>query len=231
MSDRVNGHLTAEQIALQELDDDTRAHVRDCARCANALLEELELKRAIAAAGRSFRPPDDLRVRVQRDLRRRSVRIWPALAAAAMLALVVSALLLVPRKDHELADLHVTMLASQNPVDVVSTDRHTVKPWFEGRLPFSFDIPELGGTPFRLLGGRVVYWRQQPGAYLLLGKGAHRVSLFVLRSDATPPLEERSGFRTRTWRSDGLLYVVVSDLSDEDLRALERIWSGRSGYR
>jgi anti-sigma factor RsiW len=48
----------------------------------------------------------------------------------------------------EVADLHVGALASANPVDVVSTDRHTVKPWFQGRIPFSFNIPELAGTEF-----------------------------------------------------------------------------------
>ncbi len=221
----MSGHLTPEQIALQQLDDAARAHVRTCAACANALLDELELKRAIAAAGRPFRPPAALRDRIVRDLGRRRARVWPMIAAAAVLALVVSALLLAPHRDRELVDLHVTMLASANPVDVLSTDRHTVKPWFEGRLPFSFPIPELGSTPFRLIGGRVVYWQQQPGAYLLIGKGAHHISLFVLRTEATPVLEERSGFRTRVWREGGLAYVVVSDLSDDDLRALERAFT------
>jgi anti-sigma factor RsiW len=221
-------HLTTSQIALQELDDAGRSHVRGCARCANALLEELELKRAIAAAGRAFRPPDALRARIRRDLERRRARIWPLVAAAAIVVLVISAIALAPRRDHELVDLHVTLLASANPVDVVSTDRHTVKPWFEGRLPFSLTFPELANTPFRLLGGRVVYWHQQPAAYLLLGKGAHRLSLFVLRGDTPPLLEGRSGFHTRTWREGGLVYVAVSDLSDDDLQTLERIWGGRS---
>lgn len=221
----MNEHLTPEQTALQELDDAARAHVRDCARCANALLEELELKRAIRAAGQAFRAPDALRARV---LQPRRPRVWPALAAAALLALVVGAgFFLAPRRDRELVDLHVTMLASANPVDVISTDRHTVKPWFEGRLPYSFPIPELANTPFRLLGGRVVYWRQQPAAYLLLSKGAHRVSLFVLRTDDAPHVAD-DGFRTRTWRANGLVYVVVSDVGEEDLRALEGAFTAPS---
>ncbi len=203
----MSNHLTAEEIAVQELNDGARAHVRDCLSCANALLDELELKRAIHAAGRPFRAPDAFRARVGQQLGGRRSSFWPLLAAAAA---------------RELVDLHVTMLASANPIDVVSTDRHTVKPWFEGRLPFSFPIPELAGSPFRLIGGRVVYWRQQPGAYLLVGKGSHRVSLFVFRSDVTPRFDSRNGFNTRTWRTNGLLYVVVSDLTEEDLRVLER---------
>lgn len=225
MTDPLTPHLTATQIALQELDGAARAHVRGCAACANALLEELELKRAIGAAGRAFRPPGALRDRIRRDLGHRQTRLWPALAAAAVLALVVSAFLLAPsRRDHELVDLHVTMLASANPVDVISTDRHTVKPWFEGRLPFSFAVPELGNTPFHLLGGRVIYWQQQPGAYLLIGKGAHRISLFIFRGDTTPRLAAESEFRTRTWRDGGLVYIVVSDLTGDDLQVLEHLW-------
>jgi anti-sigma factor RsiW len=224
----MSNHLTAEEIAVQELNDGARAHVRDCLSCANALLDELELKRAIHAAGRPFRTPDALRARVERELGGRRTSFWPLLAAAAAITIILGGLFLVSRPapdGRELVDLHVTMLASANPIDVVSTDRHTVKPWFEGRLPFSFPIPELSGSPFRLIGGRVVYWHQQPGAYLLVGKGAHRVSLFVFRSDATPRFEARNGFNTRVWRANGLLYVVVSDLTDEDLRMLERSFS------
>ena len=129
-----------------------------------------------------------------------------ALAATGLVAIVL-------RNDDaeriqaEVVSAHLRSLQAGHLTDVISTDRHTVKPWFEGRLPFSFPIPELAGTPFRLLGGRVVYWRQQPGAYLLLGKGGHRLSLFVFRGDPTPRLDEGNGFNTRTWRANGLLYV------------------------
>ncbi len=223
----MSAHLTAEEITLQELGDEARAHVRDCLACANALLDELELKRAIHAAGHPFRPPDALRARIQRDLGGGRPRLWPLLAAAAALAVIVSGLFFASRPasdGRELVDLHVTLLASANPIDVVSTDRHTVKPWFEGRVPFSFPIPELAGTPFRLIGGRVVYWRQQPGAYLLLGKGGHRLSLFVFRGDSVPRFDTYNGFKTRSWRTNGLLYVMVSDLTDEDVHALERLF-------
>ena len=82
--------------------------------------------------------------------------------------------------------MHVTMLASANPVDVISTDRHTVKPWFEGRVPFGVPVPDLASTPFRLIGGRVVYWHASQAAYLLVGKGAHRISLFIFRPQDAP---------------------------------------------
>ena len=73
----------------------------------------------------------------------------------------------------ELADLHVSALASATPVDVISTDRHTVKPWFQGRIPFSFNLPELQGSEFTLIGGRVTYLAQTSwGAFDLSGAQA-----------------------------------------------------------
>ena len=118
--------------------------------------------------------------------------------------------------------MHVTLLASANPVDVVSTDRHTVKPWFEGRLPFTVPVPDLAATPFRLIGGRVIYWRGNPAAYLLIGKNAHRISLFVFRDDSAPRdvQQSPSGFSTRAWRSGGLTFVAIGQVPPEDLQVL-----------
>ena len=116
----------------------------------------------------------------------------------------------------EFADLHVTALASANPVEVVSTDRHTVKPWFQGRIPFTFDLPELQGTPFTLVGGRVVYFHQEPGAHLIFGYQRHFISVFIFRD--TPQLaipasfaEKGSSFTMRTWTQHGLRYVIIGD--------------------
>ncbi|MGB7552957.1 MAG: hypothetical protein WBM04_01190 [Candidatus Korobacteraceae bacterium] len=119
----------------------------------------------------------------------------------------------------EFADLHVTALASANPVEVISTDRHTVKPWFQGRIPFTFDLPELKGTPFTLVGGRVAYFHQEPGAHLLFGYQRHFISVFIFRD--TPQLampasflaDKSSSFTVRTWTQQGLRYVVIGDAS------------------
>jgi anti-sigma factor RsiW len=75
----------------------------------------------------------------------------------------------------ELADLHVATLASANPVDVISTDLHTVKPWFQGKIPFTFNLPELQNSGFVLLGGRVTYLGQAPGAELVYQIRKHQI--------------------------------------------------------
>jgi anti-sigma factor RsiW len=201
-------------------------HLRDCAACANAVVAEMQLKRAVREAARMM-PPDVVRARVRRRLFGTPHTLaWAA--AAAVTAFVVGGLLTAGKvgaltSARELADLHATILSSANPVDVISTDRHTVKPWFEGKLPFSFNLPELAGTPFRILGGRVVYAHGQPVAYVMIGKGGHKLSLFV--AQVTLPARGMRGFESVSWRSGGLTYVLVGDVPRGDLEQLRNLWS------
>ena len=219
-------HLNGEEIqryADGELDDAAalEQHLRDCATCANAVVAEMQLKRAVREAARTM-PPDALRARV----RRRVIggeRPYAWMAVAAAIALVVGGILAAAAvgtltSARELADLHTTIIASANPVDVVSTDRHTVKPWFEGKLPFSFDIPELAGTPFHVIGGRVVWAHGQPVAYVMIGKGGHKLSLFV--AQVRLPSSGMRGFESVSWRANGLTYVLVGDVPRSDLDQL-----------
>jgi anti-sigma factor RsiW len=126
----------------------------------------------------------------------------------------------------ELIDLHVATTASANPVDVVSSDRHTVKPWFQGKLPFTFNLPEFQGTPFTLVGGRLVYFHDTPAAELLFQLHKHQISAFILQEPSHPLLPEsvadltRRGFSLESWNHSGMRYVLVGDASPADLRAL-----------
>src|SRR6202165_2248700 len=148
-----------EARALQE-------HLRQCATCAAEGLRKLQQKRAIQAAGQKFTPDPAFRTRIQKSIAARRPSPWarrllPVLATAAAL-LLASAFLLIFERERgseqqllsELVDQHVAPLASSNPVDVVSSDRHTVKPWFQGKIPFTFNLPELQGSPFALEGGK-----------------------------------------------------------------------------
>src|SRR6202041_1427481 len=124
------------------------------------------------------------------------------------------------RMFSEIADLHVATLASSAPVDVISTDRHTVKPWFQGKIPFAFDLPELQNSEFSLLGGRMTYLAQTPGAHLIYEVGKHRMHVFgfqerSLRSglEQNSPVTRKLSFNMETWTQNGLRYFVVGDAS------------------
>ncbi len=215
-------------------------HLRTCQDCAMAALGSRKLKVSIKrAAGAVFAPSAAFRSKINKAVapRSRSFPSWLpgfALAAAAIIIVAVGlGLLLRPRQQDvvaELTDLHVSTLASANPVDVLSTDRHTVKPWFQGKLPFTFDLPELQNSEFHLIGGRMAYVAQGPGAQLLFAVRKHQVSAFVFQEretfaglGAAPKTSQNLAFNLETWTDRGLRYVVISDASDADVLALGKL--------
>jgi len=212
-------HLTMHDIQLiADGESESPTHVRECPQCANALVGTMQLKSAVRDAMSTGSAPASLRRRIRPQ---RSP--WMLLAAAAAITAIVlgASLLFVPRQPNalgELADMHATLLASPNPVDVISTDKHTVRPWFESRVPFSVPVPELASTPFQLIGGRVVYWRGNQVAYLLVGKGAHRISVFVAPQDFGG--DSAPNVSTLKWQSGGLHYVAIGDVPQADLAQL-----------
>jgi len=223
----MTNHLAPEEIEqVADGEAGLAEHLRECVVCANAVLSAMQMKHALRAMPR-FTPPAGLRSRVLVVPPRRSRTAW-WVATAAVLALAIAGIALLRARDAaagQLVDLHTTILASANPVDVLSTDRHTVKPWFEGRLPFAVDVPDLA-PPFRLIGGRVIYWRGQPGVYLLIGKGAHRISLFVFADDAVPrAITSHAGMSIVVWRSRELAYVAVADVPASDLQSLRQAFA------
>ena len=222
---------------LAELEE----HMRMCPSCAADALERVQMKRMIRAAGARYAPTPQLRLRIEQSIRPRHkwfrwTAWWPKAAVAFALLIIVigSAALWIRRSEQqravaEFADLHVTALASTNPVDVVSTDRHTVKPWFAGKLPFTFDLPDLQGSPFNLIGGRIVYFEHSPGAQLLFEVRKHRLSVFILQESGAAirgggaTVRRELAFNMETWADGGLRYIVVSDASASDVRALSEL--------
>jgi anti-sigma factor RsiW len=226
----VDGELPAEQ--MQAFD----AHLRACPDCAADALARMQFKRAIKDVGTRFKPDPQFAGKIQR-LTARPRRSWSfrwALATAAVGILAVAGLLalylqkqnLVQQQIYsELADLHVTTLASSNPVDVTSSDRHTVKPWFQGRIPFTFNLPELQNTDFTLLGGRVTYLGQVPGAQLIYQIRKHNISVFIfpedlLRLNASSQIARERAFNLETFTQGGLRYILFSDVAADDLQKL-----------
>ncbi len=217
------------------------AHMRGCASCSADALARVQLKRAIQAAGTRYTPSSEFRKRMQRKIAakpRRSFGLGWTLAAAAAVILVAATLTsayLGTRSGRnqvfsEIADLHVATLASSSPVDVVSTDRHTVKPWFQGKIPFAFNLPELQNSEFTLLGGRMTYLDQTPGAHLIYDLRKHHISVFVFQERSLParldenPVSKKQPFNLETWSQGGLRYFVIGDASAADIDSLAKLF-------
>ena len=198
----------------------------------------MRMKRAVRAAALHFTPPAGLRQKIQRSVAptRRPLGFLRSPALAFVVALVllaaVTAVVMVQRseREHVLAefvDLHVSALASANPVDVVSTDRHTVKPWFQGKLPFTFNLPELEGTQYKLVGGKVVFSGHHPAAQLIFELRKHELSVFIVqngeRVPSGPSSETEDGFSIESWSANGLSFTVVSDAGAGDVHDLAEL--------
>jgi anti-sigma factor RsiW len=230
----VEGESTGAEATAFEL------HLATCPQCAAEVAVLLRMKRELRMARGQFAAPAALRSKVRRQIganeggRRRW--LWPMMAAACM-AVVATTLTvgLLPRRTiwNEVADLHAIELASANPYDVVSSDRHTVKPWFQGKIPFSFNIPEMGGTGYTLLGGRMVYLKHEPAAQLVVGMGQHRISVLIVRGGAGADPElfggEDKAFHTQSWREGELRFYVVGDVEDAAIQRLAELMRKANG--
>jgi len=218
------------------------AHLRECVSCASDALHRLQLKRVTRLAGQRYTPSAEFRRRIEKQVaaKNRPAHRWLWIPVLASLVVLLAAVVTVGRWYErsrsqqvlaELADLHVADLASPTPVDVASSDRHTVKPWFQGKLPFTFDLPELEGTGYKLVGGRVAYLEHEPGAELLFDVGAHHISVFIFRDRPEiervfPAHDSRSrvlSFHVESWAAGGLRYFAFSDASPEAIEGLCRL--------
>ncbi len=232
----VDSELSEDEVMNLE------SHLRSCSSCAADALGRLQMKRLTQAAGARYSPTPQFRLRVEQSIKAKRSSLWAfgwflkVAAAAAVLALVIGSAGLWVRSSHreqvltELADLHVATLASANPIDVVSTDRHTVKPWFAGKLPFTFNLPDLQGSPFRLAGGRLAYLEHSPGAQLLFEVRKHQLSVFVFQDspgtnwfNAGTTTAHKLAFNMETWAENGLRYFIISDAGPADVHDLSQL--------
>jgi len=229
----LDGELSTDE--MRDLD----AHLRNCPPCAADILNRLQIKRAVHSAGKLYRPSAEFRERIRKSIaakpERAFIRLWLGASAAVALLLIATFVAMSARQQQlqrqqtlsELADLHVATLASANPVDVISTDRHTVKPWFQGRIPFTFNLPELQNSEFTLVGGRVTYLGQVPGAELIYQIRKHQISVFIFQDRAVgralglgSQSQKELSFNIESWSQDGLRYFVIGDASGDDIRNL-----------
>lgn len=226
--DQIGAYVDGELAASH--DDEVSKHLKQCGDCTLYAANEIHLKRAISNAGKRYQPSAELRARVLKKIgasKPRERGVWFALAAAAAVLVVAVALFALrgPRGDigPEIADVHLSTIASANPVDVVSSDMHTVKPWFQGKLPFTFNLPELAGSPFTLLGGRVVYVRATPMALLLFQYKLHKVSVLIGPEQVLTGADKIvGGFHAVNWAKHGYRYVTVGDAPVEVLQDLSQ---------
>lgn len=212
---------------------EVETHLATCAACAAELAACRDMKRALAGTELRYTAPASLRARIEASLpqagrpSRRTLLHGFAMGSAlsALAATGVVAVLL--RQDDqqrilsEMVSAHLRSLQAGHLTDVLSTDQHTVKPWFNGKLDVAPPVIDLTAQGFTLVGGRLDYIDARALGAVVYRRRQHVINLFVAQTADTvhrpPRTETMQGFNCRHWSNRGLNFWAVSDLGADEL--------------
>ena len=221
-------------VRSMELED----HLVECGDCAHEVDSYRALHETMQAANLRYEAPAEFRSRLEGELHKevrpevqpvvvRRVIPWWSWAAVAACVVLASATFLVnlgnrgeKRLMAEVVSDHVRSLMAGHITDVVSTDQHTVKPWFTGKLDFSPQVRDLSADGIELLGGRLEYLDGHNAAAIVYQKRKHVINVFTWPSsgaDEEPSVSAQQGFNLLAWREGGMYYCAVSDLNRQEL--------------
>jgi len=232
----LHGYIDNELDALHVRE--IEAHLEACPSCHALYEQELKLRSLLQAKAPHYGAPADLRRRILASVRStrraRSLREWiptgwlqfgGALAAAVVLSSTITYYSVVASNTDPVVDevvaSHVRSLVTNHLTDVASSDQHTVKPWFNGRVDFAPLVRDLTEKGFPLVGGRLDYVGGRPVAALLYRHRQHWISVFMWPDqpgkETAVQRFSRSGYNVAQWTSDGLRFYVVADIASPEL--------------
>ncbi len=227
-----DGELEAAAIPVLE------QHFRDCSACAGEWRNLQGLKKCLKSDALYFTAPAELRRRIKAELPSRTKESpprpawnwnWLTTAMSGTLAVCLGLLLVVTRSRpssetqlaQEIVSSHVRSLMANHALDVVSTDQHTVKPWFNGKLDFSPPVKDLAVQQFPLVGGRLDYLGGRAVAALVFQRHKHLINLFIWPAPGGKskpiPLTSIQGYHVIHWSEAEMTFWAVSDLNEKEL--------------
>jgi anti-sigma factor RsiW len=211
-------------------------HLKSCADCREKEKAIRELRAALTSDAPAYRAPAHLRKRLRAAWRhearstRQTLSPWLMFATgAAFAALIVAGALFQTTRaargntivDQVVAN-HVRSLLATHLVDVVSSDQHTVKPWFDGKVDFAPVVRDFSANGFPLIGGRLDYLDGKTVVALVYHRNKHPINLFITPAstnrNSSPTGVVRRGYNVLSWTNNGMNYWTVSDLNEAELR-------------
>ena len=220
------------------------SHLTQCAECAEQDKRLNALRAAAASPSLYFPATEALRERLQLPVipsaatRSRSAIRRASICAGLLLAIGISFTLgwRLPHAQNSTNERiaesvvanHVRSLQVDHLIDVASSDQHTVKPWFMGKLEFSPHVPDLSAQGYQLAGGRLDYLAERPIAAVVYYLRGHGINVLTWPSrdeeENVVRSQYRHGFHIRFWESSGMSYWVISDLNDQELDDFVRLF-------
>ncbi|OKO80583.1 anti-sigma factor [Bradyrhizobium sp. AS23.2] len=213
---------------------EVEAHIASCPACTAEFAAQRDMQRVLADINLRYTAPASLRARIeaslpqpQRQPTRRSVLRGFAMGSAVSALAASGVVAVVLRQDDqqrilsEVVSAHLRSLQAGHLIDVVSTDQHTVKPWFNGKLDVAPPVIDLTAQGFTLVGGRLDYIDARAIGAVVYKRRQHVINLFVAQTSSTeyraPKTETMQGFNCRRWGNRGLNFWAVSDIGADEL--------------
>jgi anti-sigma factor RsiW len=223
----LDGELDAENAREVE------THIAGCRHCASLMSDYRDMHKTLASSKLKFKAPPLLRQRIEGSLppgrapNRRAILKGFAMGSAVSAIAATGLIAVVMRNDDEqriLSDVmsaHLRSLQAGHLTDVLSTDQHTVKPWFNGRLDVAPPVVDLTSQGFTLIGGRLDTIDGKAIGAIVYRRRTHVINLFVAPATGAETraakIETLQGFNIRQWSEQGLIYWAVSDINSEEL--------------
>jgi len=238
---RIAAYADGELDTVHILELET--HLPACPACTRALRELQQLKKSMRQESLYHPAPAALRRSVLAELKMQTqpvparwfwswLKLAPALSGAAILCLTALLTVTLNRPSphdqlaQELVSSHIRSLMASHALDVISTDQHTVKPWFNGRVDFAPPVKDLAAQGFPLIGGRLDYVRSRTVAALVFQRNKHLINVFIWpgSEQASAPATDsiRQGFNLIHWSQGGMTCWAVSDLNQTELLEFAR---------
>jgi anti-sigma factor RsiW len=236
----IHGHLDGELDLLPDLE--VERHIAQCERCSGEYATIRALRTQLKDQSLYFEAPDELTEKIRRAIHRapprarafpsqrrasvpRAIRFAIPIAVAAILTLLIVPRAMRPGRNEiltqEVLASHVRSMMASHLMDVASTDQHTVKPWFNGKLDFSPPVTDFAQDGFPLVGGRLDYIDSRPVAALVYQHGKHVINVFMwpLAGEAagSGKIQTQQGYNLKQTVVAGMNCWIVSDLNQTEL--------------